>query len=113
MRWTSALLTKGSYPLQHSAQPGGQATFSGISLRCARAQLDDASDRGDERRIVVILIDPFAARDFIRIVIAGRLFVELDRDVLFVDLDSVDVLERARVEQLRMRRLAGPARVAS
>ena len=37
MRCTSALLTKGSYPLQHSAQPGGHATLSGISLRCSRA----------------------------------------------------------------------------
>ncbi len=76
-------------------------------------ELDDPSDRAYERGIVVVLVDPLAARDFIRVVIARRFFVELDRDVLFVDLDSVDVFERAGVEQLGMRRLAGPARVVS
>jgi hypothetical protein len=33
--------------------------------------------------------------------------------MFFVDLDLVDVLERSSVEQFRMRRLSGSARVVS
>ena len=61
-------------------------------------ELDNATDRAHERGVVVVLVDPLPARDFVRIVIASRFLVELDRDVLFVDLDSVDVFERAGVE---------------
>ena len=73
--------------------------------------VDDAPDRADELRVVVIFVDPFAMGNIVDVVIPRRLFVERDRDVLFVDLDLVDVFERARIEQLGMRRLAGPARV--
>src|SRR5581483_1519446 len=73
--------------------------------------VDDAADYGDERRVVVVFIDPLAMRDLVGVVIARRLFVEGNGDVLFVDLDFVDVLERPRVEQLGVRRLSGPARI--
>ena len=72
-------------------------------------EFDHLGDRFDELGIVVVLIDPLAFGDFVRVVIARRLFVELDRDVLFVDLDLVDVLHRTSVEEFGMRGLAGPA----
>ena len=60
MRVTSARLTNGSYPLQHSAQPGGQAMFSGMFFQVRARQVDDFRDRFDELGIVVVFVDPFA-----------------------------------------------------
>jgi len=76
-------------------------------------EVDDAANRGDERRIVVILIDPLSMGDFVDVVIARGLLVELDSDVLFVDLHLGDVFHRPRVQHLGMRRLSGLARIVS
>lgn len=61
-------------------------------------ELDDSADRFDKDWIVVVFVDPFAMRDFVRIVITRGRFIELERDVLFVDFDSVDMFERPSVE---------------
>jgi glucokinase len=52
-------------------------------------------------------------RDLVRVIVPRRRLVELYRDVLFVDLDLVDVLQPARIEKLGVRRLPGATRIIS
>ncbi len=76
-------------------------------------QFDNAAHGVDERRIVVIFVHPFTMGDLARVVIARRRLVEGDRDVFFIDLDLIDVFERARVQKFRMGRLARSARIVA
>ena len=73
-------------------------------------EVDDLRDRFHHFGIVVVFIDPLAFGDLVDVVKARRLFVVLDREMLFVDLDLVDVLDRARIEQFGVGGLAGAAR---
>ena len=85
----------------------------GQILKVPAGELDHFADRRNKLRIVVVLINPFAMGDLIRIVKACDFFVVLHRNVLFVNFDLVDVVERASVEQIRVRGLPGTASIVS
>ena len=82
----------------------------GHVLEMLARKLDHLTDRFHELGIVVVFVHPLAMNDLVRVVIPRRLFVVLDRDVLFGNLDLVDVFHWARVEQLGVRLLVRPPR---